>query len=86
MGTAHLLSTVAIEYWSFSFLFHYKNGLYAERYKQVIVEGGSLESFEKIVGPLDRIELEWYGYLRQKIANVDKPDEVEDDDIIEVNL
>ena len=76
-----------MEYWSFThFLFHYKNGIYAESYKKLILQGGSLDDFEKIVGPIDRIQVEWYGYL-QKII-IDPGDEMEPDihDSIEVTL
>ena len=60
-----------IEYWSLShFLFHYRNGQYAGRYRKLIDEGGSLQGFERIVGPMDRIQGEWYGYLQQEIAEV----------------
>jgi hypothetical protein len=58
-----------IEYWSLShFLFHYRNGYYAARYRKLIVEGGSPEGFGKIVGPMDRVQGEWYGYLQERIA------------------
>ena len=60
-----------IEFWSLShFLFHYRNGQYAGSYRKLIAEGGSLEGFERIVGPIDRIQSEWYGYLRREIAEV----------------
>jgi hypothetical protein len=60
-----------IEYWSLThFLFHYKRGHHAEGYRKLIAEGGSLESFKKRIGPIDRIQNEWYEYLRQKILEV----------------
>jgi len=60
-----------IEYWSLShFLFNYRNGQYASSYRKLIEEGGSLDGFERIVGPIDRIQDEWYGYLLQEIAEV----------------
>lgn len=53
-----------IHYWSLThFLFHYRDGLYAGRYRQLIAEGGTLENFTRTVGPPDRIQQEWYGYL-----------------------
>ncbi len=53
-----------MEYWSLTyFLFHYDNGRYAAAYKRVIAEGGTLANFEKHIGPADRIQREWYGYL-----------------------
>ncbi|MGH8076133.1 MAG: DUF1570 domain-containing protein [Lysobacter sp.] len=60
-----------IGFWSLThFLFHYQNGRYASRYKQLIAEGGSLENFERLVGPVDILQVEWYGYLQQKITEV----------------
>ena len=57
-----------IEYWSLShFLFHYRDGSYAERYRRLIAAGGSLRDFERIIGPVDRVQAEWYGYLRARI-------------------
>ena len=54
-----------IQYWSLThFLFHYDNGRYASAYKRLIVEGGSLANFERIIGPADKIEYEWYRYLQ----------------------
>jgi hypothetical protein len=76
-----------LEYWSFThFLFHYKNGRYAQRYKQLISEGGSLESFERLIGPVEQIESEWYGYLQQKIIEPEGNVETESDDSVEVSL
>lgn len=58
-----------IGYWSLShFLFHFENGRYAQPYRKLIAEGGGVENFEKILGPLDRIEAEWYVYLQQQVA------------------
>lgn len=68
-----------IQYWSLShFLFHGENGRYADAYKRLIAEGGSLANFEKRIGPADRIEVEWYRYLQDRIAELapgdDDPD------------
>jgi Protein of unknown function (DUF1570) len=53
-----------MQYWSLThFLFHYDNGRYASAYKQLIAEGGTLTNFEKRIGPADRLQREWYGYL-----------------------
>jgi len=55
-----------IHYWSLThFLLHYREGLYADRYKRLIAEGGTLQNFTRIVGPPQRIQREWYAYLRQ---------------------
>jgi len=56
-----------IGYWSLAhFLFHFDHGRYASKFRQVISEGGTLESFELNIGPVERIQVEWYGYLRQQ--------------------
>lgn len=58
-----------IQYWSLShFLFHGGNGGYSEGYRRLIAEGGSLANFERLIGPADRIEYEWYRYLQDRIA------------------
>lgn len=60
-----------IQYWSLThFLFHGENGRYANAYRQLISEGGSLANFEKRIGPADKIEYEWYRYLRDKTAQL----------------
>jgi hypothetical protein len=60
-----------IQYWSLShFLFQGENGRYADAYRQLIAEGGSLANFEKRIGPADKIEYEWYRYLRGKTAEL----------------
>lgn len=59
-----------IQWWSLThFLFHFENGKYRERYIQVIRDGGSLEAFEKHIGPIEQIQSEWYSYL-QKLVKV----------------
>ena len=60
-----------IQYWSLShFLFHGENGRYANAYRQLIVEGGSLKNFEVLIGPADKIEYEWYRYLQANIQQL----------------
>jgi hypothetical protein len=76
-----------IEYWSFThFLFHYKEGAYAESYKELIVQGGSLEDFERTIGPINQVEGEWYKYLQQKIIDTEGSMESGPDYSIEVSL
>lgn len=56
-----------IEYWSLShFLFHYQDGKYAERYKALIAKEGALDNFEKLVGPIELVQKEWYEYLKDQ--------------------
>lgn len=68
-----------IQYWSLShFLFHGGNGRYAEGYERLIAEGGTLANFERLIGPADRIEYEWYRYLQDRIA--ERMPQADDDD------
>lgn len=53
-----------VEYWSLShFMFHYQNGKYAEAYRALIAQSGSVEAFERRIGPIERVQEEWYAYL-----------------------
>jgi hypothetical protein len=66
-----------IGYWSLThFLVHYRDGRYAAGFRQLIAAGGSLQDFEKFIGPVERIQGEWYGYLREKIADPGNPEVV----------
>ncbi len=59
-----------IHWWSLShFLFHYENGKYRQAYLQVIAAGGTVEAFEKHIGPIDRIQQQWYEYLRRLLKD-----------------
>lgn len=72
------LNLYYVEYWSLShFLFHYGDGKYAQGYRALIRDGGSPEAFERRIGPIDRVQEEWYGYLRDRQAEaaVRTPDE-----------
>ena len=56
-----------VHWWSLShFLFQFEGGKYREAYGKVLQAGGSLEAFEKQVGPIERIQGEWYLYLQGK--------------------
>jgi len=57
-----------IHYWSLAhFLFHYRDGRYAQGFRQLIGEGGTLEDFERRIGPVDQVQREWYGYLLEHV-------------------
>jgi len=59
------LNLYYIEYWSLThFLFHGQGGRYADGYRRLIAGGGDLAEFERSIGPLERIEREWYSYLQ----------------------
>ena len=56
-----------LDAWSLShFLMHYDGGKYAASYREFIARGGSLEAFESLIGPVDRIQAEWYPYLAEQ--------------------
>ncbi len=60
-----------IEFWSLShFLFHYNGGQYADGYRRLLGGGGGIVEFEKAIGPLDRVQTQWYGYLREMSSRV----------------
>ncbi|TKR29435.1 DUF1570 domain-containing protein [Luteimonas gilva] len=57
-----------VEYWSLShFLFHYRDGRYAQRYRALIAQPGTPEAFERLIGPIERIQDEWYAYLKTQL-------------------
>ena len=59
-----------IHWWSLShFLFHYENGKYRQAYLQTIAAGGTVEAFKKHIGPIDRIQEQWYEYLRRLLKD-----------------
>jgi hypothetical protein len=56
-----------LHWWSLShFLFHFEGAKYRPAYLRVIREGGSMASFEKNIGPLERIQTEWYRHLQEQ--------------------
>jgi hypothetical protein len=74
---ANNVNSYYIGYWSLTyFLFHFENGRYADGYRQVISSGGTVENFERLVGPVEQIQNEWYGYLRQQLEDMDREDVV----------
>jgi hypothetical protein len=51
-------------YWSLAhYLLHGDGGRHAAAYRAMIAEGGSLEAFERLVGPVERVEAGWYAHL-----------------------
>ncbi len=66
---AQHVNTYYIEYWSLThFLFHHDGGRYADGYRRLIAEGeNGVAAFERRIGPLERIEAEWYAALREHI-------------------
>ncbi len=37
-------------------------------------QGGNLDSFERLIGPVDRVQVEWHTYVRRLKAALAKPD------------
>jgi hypothetical protein len=53
-----------IGYWSLAhYLLHGDGGRHADAFRAMVAHGGSLEAFERLVGPVDRVEAGWYAYL-----------------------
>jgi hypothetical protein len=51
-------------YWSLAhYLLHGDGGRHAAAFRAMVAEGGSLEAFERRVGPVERVEAGWYAYL-----------------------
>ena len=54
-----------LHWWSLThFLFHYDNGKYRAQALLLVKDGGDLKSFEQRIGPTERVQTEWYGYVR----------------------
>jgi hypothetical protein len=53
-----------VGYWSLThYLLHGDGGRHAAAYRQLVAEGGSLANFERLVGPVERMQAGWYAYL-----------------------
>ena len=56
-----------VGYWSLAhFLLHGEGGRHAAAFRAMVDAGGSLEQFEKRVGPVDAVEARWYAYLLER--------------------
>jgi hypothetical protein len=53
-----------VDAWTLThFLMHFDNGRYASGYRQFLAQGAKAEDFVSLIGPLDRVQEEWYRYL-----------------------
>ena len=53
-----------VDAWSLThFLFHYENGKYAPGYGRFLAQGAKPEDFAQLIGPVERVQEEWYRYL-----------------------
>jgi hypothetical protein len=60
--------------WSFThFMFHYENGKYAQAYAQFLARGASLDDFTALIGPVSKIQAEWYPYLVEQVRSQPMP-------------
>jgi hypothetical protein len=58
-----------IGYWSLAhYLLHGDGGRHADAFRAMVVEGGSLEQFERRVGPVEKVEAAWYAHLLRQAA------------------
>jgi hypothetical protein len=56
--------------WSLThFLLHAEDGRYAPAFRELVAKGGSLEEFERRIGPVDDVQEQWYAYLQQRIED-----------------
>lgn len=70
IGGKHL-NVYYLEYWSLShFLFHHRDGAHAAAYRRLMRGRGTLAEFEAALGPVERIQEQWYRYLLEKRAQV----------------
>jgi hypothetical protein len=46
-------------------LFDGQNGKYREHVAPLLRDGASLASFEKHIGPIERLQAEWYQHLQE---------------------
>ncbi len=52
-----------VQWWSLThFLLHHEGGKYREPLLRVMEKGGTLESFEENIGPVERVQGEWHRY------------------------
>jgi hypothetical protein len=67
LGGPHVDSSFNAYYvaaWSLThFLFQHENGKYAPGYKQFLAQGAKPEDFTPLIGPVERVQAEWYRYL-----------------------
>ncbi len=55
-----------LHWWSLThMLFDGENGRYRDKVLPLLQEGATLQSFENHIGPVERVQAEWYQHLRQ---------------------
>lgn len=53
-----------LHWWTLTY-FIFENEKYHDRALQLAQSGGDLEAFEKIIGPVDQVQIEWHDYVRR---------------------
>lgn len=55
-----------LHWWSLThFLLHYDNGKYLSAFMELLKTNGDVSNFERYIGNIDKVELEWYEYIKQ---------------------
>ncbi|WP_460830768.1 hypothetical protein [Lysobacter humi (ex Lee et al. 2017)] len=53
-----------VQYWSLvHFLMHADGGRHAQAFRRLVARGGTVDEFERLIGPVEAIERDWYAYL-----------------------
>jgi hypothetical protein len=53
-----------VHWWTLTH-FLFENPKYRDRALQLAEAGGGLEAFERLIGPVARVQLEWHTYVRE---------------------
>ena len=60
-----------VHWWTLSyFLIHGEEGRYLEGFLKLVRSGGNLADFEELIGPVEEIELRWYGFVKELKAGI----------------
>ena len=60
-----------LHWWTLArFLFLYEGGKYSAGFLELIEKGGAIEDFERLIGPVPKVEKEWYDYARAMKAGI----------------
>jgi hypothetical protein len=63
-----------VDAWSLThFMFNHENGKYAQAYKQFLAKGSTLADFTALIGPVEKIQAEWYPYLMEQARSQPAP-------------
>ncbi len=59
-----------VHWWSLThFLFEYDGGKYRQSAFELVKQGGGLADFERLIGPVERVQAEWYKHVRRLKQN-----------------